>query len=140
MLQSTIERKNILNNQFAIQQLQDSLSIKFPIIDGQIRATVKQVASFYEVDKRTVERYLENFSEELKENGYEIFTGNRLLEAKKLFANDTDVGSKITILGLFNFKAFLNLGMILKESNKAIEVRQVMLDVFVETIAQKATE
>ena len=142
MLKSTIERQNILNNQFAIQQLQDSLSIDFPIVEEQLRATVKQVADFYEVDERTIKRYLENFSDELKENGYEIFTGERLMEAKRVFGRDIDVpqlSPHIKSLGLFNFRAFLNLGMLLKDSDKAREVRQIILDVFVETIAQKTT-
>ena len=38
------------------------------------------VASFYEVDERTIERYISSFSEELKLNGYEILRGKRLKE------------------------------------------------------------
>ena len=45
--------------------------------------------------------------------------------------------SKITQLGLFDFRAFLNIGMLLSESEKAREVRSVILDIVISTINEK---
>ena len=45
--------------------------------------------------------------------------------------------SKITQLGLFDFRAFLNIGMLLAESEKAKEVRSVILDIVISTINEK---
>jgi len=39
-----------------------------------MRMTIEQVADFFEVNKRTIERYLQDHEDELKKNGYEVFT------------------------------------------------------------------
>lgn len=44
---------------------------------------------------------------------------------------------KTTQLGLFNFRAFLNIGMLLTESDKAKQVRSIMLDLVISTINEK---
>lgn len=84
-----------------------------------------------------MERYLEKYEDELKKNGYEILTGKRLSDAKTHFGTDTDVGTKTTVIGLFDFRSFLNLGMLLTDSEKAKEVRSVILDIAIDTINQK---
>lgn len=70
------------------------------------------VASFFEVNIRTIERYIASFSDELKSNGYEVWKGKKLKEFlnaySKHFGTDINVGAKTTVLGVFDFKAFLN--------------------------------
>jgi hypothetical protein len=41
------------------------------------------------------------------------------------------------VLGLFNFRAFLNLGMLLIESEKARHMRSKILDIVIDTINRK---
>ena len=41
-------------------------------------------------------------------------------------------------LGVFDFRAFLNLGMLLSESEKAKEIRSIILDITIDTINKKA--
>lgn len=60
----------------------------------------KMVADFYEVEERTIERYLENFGSELSGNGYVLCKGKRLKDLKLQFASVINVGSKTTQLGL----------------------------------------
>lgn len=99
------------------------------------------VAKFFEVDIRTIERYVSDFPNELTNNGYEIIKGKRL----KLFISnlnsqdvpDINVGNKTPQLALFDFKSFLNLGMLLSESEKARALRQAMLDIVIDIINQK---
>ncbi len=50
------------------------------------------------------------------------------------FGHVINVPSKTTQLGLFNFRAFLNLGMLLAESDNAKLLRSKMLDIVIETI------
>jgi len=64
---------------------------------------------------------LENYADELKHNGYVLIRGNTLKELKLHFAYVINVGSKTTQLGLFNFRSFLNLGMLLKESERVVQ-------------------
>lgn len=95
------------------------------------------VADFYEVEERTIERYLEKHSDELAANGYVLCKGKHLKELKLQFAPVINVGSKTTQLGLFNFRSFLDIGMLLTESEKAKKVRSLILDFVITTINEK---
>jgi len=134
---SNTERQNILNNHFVIEPLQEWLGLNFPIISWEMRMTTDQVADFFEVSKRTIERYLHDHETELKKNWYEIFTWKPLQELKESLGSDINVGSKTTVLWLFNFRSFLNLWMLLTQSDKARELRRIILDVMIDVMNQK---
>ena len=74
---------------------------------------------YFEVDVRTIDNYLSNYEEELKHNGYVLCKGKMLKEFKLRFAHEIDFASKTTQLGLFDFRSFLNIGMLLNDSGKA---------------------
>ena len=95
------------------------------------------VADFYEVEERTIERYIAQNEEELNHNGYILSKGKLLKELKLQFAHVINVGSKTTQLGLFKFRAFLNIGMLLTESEKAKELRSLILDIVIATINER---
>ena len=63
--------------------------------------------------------------------------GKRLKDLKLQFAPAINVGSKTTQLGLFNFRSFLNIGMLLAESEKAKALRSAILDIVIATINEK---
>lgn len=134
---SNIERQNVLNNRFAVDEIQKSIDVEGMLFEGEYRFTKKMVADFYEVEERTIERYLEKFDKELTGNGYFLCKGKRLKDFKLQFAPVINVGSKTTQLGLFNFRSFLNIGMLLTESEKAKQLRSVILDLVIATINQK---
>lgn len=46
-------------------------------------------------------------------------------------------GAKAPQLGVFNFKSFLNLGMLLSESENAKKLRSLLLDVMIDVLNQK---
>ena len=134
---SNIERQNVLNNRFAVSKVQEHLDIEGMLFEGEYRFTKKMVADFYEVEERTIERYLEKHSDELAANGYVLCKGKHLKELKLQFAPVINVGSKTTHLGLFNFRSFLDMGMLLTESEKAKKVRSLILDFVITTINEK---
>jgi hypothetical protein len=134
---SNIDRQNILNNKYALKRIQEYIGITGMIFEGEYRFTKEMVADFFEIEIRTIERYLDKYSEELKHNGYILTKGKRLKELKLQFAHVINVGSKTTQLGLFNFRALLNLGMLLSESEKAKHLRSKILDIVLDTINQK---
>lgn len=100
-----------MNNKYAIANIQNSLGITGMLFEDEYRFTKKMVADFYEVDERTIERYIEQFADELSANGYILCKGKRLKDLKLQFGHVINVGSKTTQLGLFNFRAFLNIGV-----------------------------
>ena len=134
---SNIERQNVLNNRFAVSKVQEHLDIEGMLFEGEYRFTKKMVADFYEVEERTIERYLEKHSDELAANGYVLCKGKHLKELKLQFAPVINVGSKTTQLGLFNFRSFLDMGMLLTERKKKKKVRSLILDFVITTINEK---
>jgi len=95
------------------------------------------VADFYEVDERTIERYLESHEQELKHNGYFLCKGKLLKEFKLYYVPDINVGKFTPQIGLFNFRAFLNIGMLISESEKAKQLRSLILDIVIATIHER---
>ena len=134
---SNIERQNVLNNRFAVDEIQKRLEISGMLFEGEYWLTKKMVADFYAVDVSTIDRYLASNSDELKHNGYVLCKGKSLKEFKLQFAHLINEASKTTQLGLFNFRAFLNIGMLLTESERAKALRSMILDLVIATIHEK---
>jgi len=93
------------------------------------------------VTPRTIDNYIEKFGEELRQNGYEVLRGKRLkslkMEISKQGDDETDFVTKTTVLGIFDFRAFLNMGMLISESERARLLRQMILDIVIDTINQR---
>jgi len=135
---SNLHRQNILNNPFALQEIEKATHIQGITFEGRSVVLKEQVASFFEVTPRTVDNYIEKFGEELRRNGYEVLRGNRLKELKKAISdaggNEINFVTKTTVLGVFDFRAFLNLAMLMVESERARLLRQAILDIVIDTI------
>lgn len=134
---SQIERQNVLNNNVALPRIQEALDVKLLEFEGRYVLTKQMVADYYGVDERTIERLLVSNEEELKHNGYFLCKGNSLKEFKLRFVGDIDVAHKTVSLGLFDFRSFLNVGMLLTTSEKAKNVRSRILDIVISTINEK---
>jgi len=134
---SKIERQNVLNNKYALAKVQENLGIIGMEFEGEFFFTKKMVADIYEVDVSTINRYLAEYTEELQHNGYVLYKGKRLKEFKLQFGHLINETSKTTQLGLFNFRAFLNIGMLLSESERAKQLRSIILDIVIATIHEK---
>lgn len=137
---SAVDRQNILNNPYALAEIERAAGVQGIPFEGKTVVLKEQVAAFFEVTLRTVENYLEHNAAELARNGYEVLKGERLrtLKAaiKDLDVPETDFGniSRTPQLGVFDFRAFLNLAMLVSESERAKLLRQVILDVVIDTI------
>ena len=75
---SQVDRQNILNNENAVAEIQNQTGLQGIIFEGRLRFTKAMVASFFEVEVRTIERYVSENLEEISANGYEIIKGKRL--------------------------------------------------------------
>ena len=156
---SAIDRQNILNNLDAVKNIQEYLGVKGLLFEGEFKFTTKMVAEFYKIDIKTVRRYVENSHNEIVHNGYEVIKGQKLKLFKEQFGHfltklddieqkDIDVPlltetidnqskSRLKALALFNFRAFLNLGMLLVESEMAKAIRSKMLDIVIDTLNKR---
>ena len=134
---SVISRQNVLNNPVALPRIREALDIKPLEFEGRYVLTKQMVADYFGVDIRTISRYIENHQEELEQNGYFICKGKSLKELKLRFGKDIDVPTKTTFLGLFDFRSFLNIGMLLTESEKAKQLRSMILDIVIAVVNEK---
>lgn len=138
---STIVRQNILNNKYAVQEIQNAVGLQGVLFEQEFRFTKKQIADFFEITERTIDNYLEKNAKELEKNGYEVLRGKRLIDYKLVYSNavgnETDFVTKSTVLGIFNFRAFLNIAMLLTTSDKAKELRSAILDIVIDTINKR---
>ena len=122
---SQVDRQNILNNPYALQEIEKATRITGIPFEGKTVVLKEQVSAFFEVTLRTIENYLGKHGQELAHNGYEILKGNRLKKLKltisELNVPETDFGNitKAPQLGVFDFRAFLNLAMLITESERA---------------------
>jgi len=134
---SAIDRQNILNNKKAVDYIQTYLGVLGMLFQGEYKFTRQQIADFYAIDNSTIDRYLSQNEEELKHNGYVNLKGKALKEFKEEFGWMLQEGAKAPQLGIFNFRSFLNLGMLLTESEKAKALRSKILDIVIDTLNQK---
>lgn len=138
LISSKVARDNVLNNRYAVREMQNVVGLKGILFNGEYRLTKRQVASFFEVSERSLTACIKQNEQEIKKNGYEVISGKLLKEFKLAFAQtfgeEANFPTKTTILGTFNFRAFLNLAMLLEKSDRAREVRSLVLDIVLDTI------
>ena len=138
---SKVDRQNILNNSLAVTEIEKHTTIDAVCYDGKMYVTKELVAAFFDVDIRTIERYISANLEELSENGYVVLLGSKLkafiAAYNEHFATDINVGHKIRALSVFDFRSFLNIAMLLSESENARILRQTMLDIVIDLVNQK---
>ena len=73
-----------------------------------------------------------------QQDGYQVLRGNKLNIFKELLSGAvTDGGAKTTVMGVFNFRATLNMAMVLTESERAKEVRSRILDIVIDVFTEK---
>ncbi|URW89532.1 hypothetical protein M5E84_04695 [[Ruminococcus] torques] len=75
---SRLDRQNILNNEMAIEEIENKSGVEGIVWNNKLFVTREMTAKFFDVDVRTISRYLEQNGEELSENGYEVLRGKKL--------------------------------------------------------------
>ena len=135
---SKIDRQNILNNPVALPKIRESLDVDFVQFQGQYVITRQKAAEYYGVDIRTLTNCLSHYEQELVSNGYRVLQGEALKEFKSALGKEIDFPTKTTVLGVFDFRSFLNLGMLLTTSEKAKEVRSHILNIVISILNEKS--
>ncbi|MGB4309465.1 MAG: hypothetical protein WBI94_04190 [Candidatus Cloacimonadaceae bacterium] len=82
---------------------------------------------------------MSRYNEELTANGYEVLRGERLRKLRLQIKNNNDtetyfVNIKVPQIGIFDFRSFLNLAMLMVESERTRVLRQLILDIVIDTI------
>ena len=95
-------------------------------------ATTQQVADYYEVDISVIQKLVSRNKQELESNGLKLNSKN---DIKNLIGQDVKLEITIPNRGmkLFPKRAILNVGMLLRDSKVAKEVRTRLLDIIHDT-------
>ncbi len=156
---SAIDRQNILNNTQAIEKINNYVGLTGLLYQGEYFFTSKMVADFYAVSTRTLKNIISNYEDEVKHNGYQVIKGDKLKEFKLLFGpllsssdelsqretdfplsvenQDNQSFKRLKSLAVFNFRAFLNVAMLLTDSENAKKLRSKILDIVIDTLNEK---
>jgi hypothetical protein len=140
---SAVARQNILNNPYAVAEVEKAAGIRGVPFENSYVVLKEQVADFFEVSIRTIEAITAENIEELSKNGYAVLKGKRLKSFKEAIST-ADVPEDIfgnikqtPQLSIFPFRAFVNLAMLLPGSERARLLRQAILDIAIDTVAQR---
>jgi DNA-dependent RNA polymerase auxiliary subunit epsilon len=138
---SVVERQNILNNTYALKEAEKAIGMRGVVFENELKFTKQQTAQFLGVSTRAISNCIQNNEEELKENGYEEISGNRLkifkLLSRETFGGEVNFPTKTTRLTILNFRTFLNISMLLTKSERAKQVRSLVLDIVIDTINKR---
>ncbi|CNE74729.1 MULTISPECIES: hypothetical protein [Yersinia] len=133
------DRQNILNNSYALTHAAKHMSLGGIEFNGERLFTKSQLMEIFGISDATVERYISNYSSELKNNGYRLIKGKELREFKNLHhVSLISEGNKAPTIGVFNYRAVLNFAMLLVESEQAKIIRTRLLDIVIDTLAERA--
>ncbi|MBQ0089634.1 MAG: DNA-binding protein [Prevotellaceae bacterium] len=142
LTKSQVSRQNILNNKFAMQDLQNEIGLQGVVFQNELKFSKKQIASYFNIEERTLGYYLVNHSTELTENGYKILKGKDLkdlidaVNAQGL-NEEWSIANKTPKLAVFNFRSFLNLAMLIPKNERAKQLRSLILDVSISAINKR---
>ena len=135
---SDISRQNILNNPYALEKIESHFAFESRQLEGQAVFSKSDLVRIFQVDGRTIERYVANHGDELGKNGYQVLKGKALKNFRLADVSDMNVGDKAPSLGVFTFRALLNIAMLLTESERAKEIRSRILDIVMDVVSDKA--
>lgn len=88
-------------------------------------ATTEMVAKYYAEDIETIKKIVERHNDEIISDGYKVLTANELRDIKSL----CQIKSRARSLAIFPKRAILRVGMLLRDSKIAKELRSRLLDI-----------
>ena len=91
-------------------------------------ATTKQLSEFYGVALTTIKECYQNNLEELSNSGAKVIKGVDLKDLKTRTNNPSELFRVPSVI-VFSKRAILNVGMLLRDSEVAKEIRSLLLDI-----------
>lgn len=124
-----------LREQYSDTSVLDRVKV-VPTLPDNLHLTTEMVATFYDVDKEIVKKAVQRNRDELTRNGLRTVKGDELKQLKSELAGQGGEGHDVphlnpaaSSLTLFNRRTLLNVGMLLRDSEVAKQVRMYLLEV-----------
>jgi hypothetical protein len=116
-----------VSHEAASDVLSKAKALVFALWQGTGAATTQQMAEYYEVPVDAIESVLRRNRDELESDGLITLKGSQLKTFKQLSVKLTE--SNAGSMAVWTPRAALRLGMLLRDSEVAKQVRNVLLDV-----------
>ncbi len=113
------------SNDDSLDTLSKAKALVMAVWKGQKVATTEQIAEYYEVPEETIKTIAKRNRDELESDGLKTLSGKELKEVK-FNMNLCDSTSRLL---LWSPRSALRVGMLLRDSEVAREVRNVVLDI-----------
>lgn len=120
----------------ALEVINKAKALMMAAWKGENLATVAQLAEFYEIEENTLKQIIKRHRDELVEDGLKTLRGKALSDASDILY----LANKTTQATVFTPKAALRLGMLLRDSEVAKSVRDVLLYLAVDVVPQQSEE
>jgi phage antirepressor YoqD-like protein len=133
-----MKENELLENKEMREKLKDRIQVlnkvKALLLLPNETVTLKEVAKYYEVSERWIKEIISNdcLKEEIISDGYVMLEGQELKKFKTQLSasqfTQFDIGKRAANLALFTQRAVLRIGMLLRNSKVATEVRNQLLN------------
>jgi hypothetical protein len=122
------EKLSALSQDLALKHLNKAKSLLMAMWQGTGVATTQQMAEYYEVPIDTVQTVIKNNRDELESDGLKKLNAKELKALRSLGLSDLDIPDSTTVLTIWTPRSALRLGMLLRDSAIAKQVRTLLLD------------
>ena len=119
------EKLTALTQDTALDHLNKAKSLVMAMWQGMGVATTEQMADYYDVSVDAIESVIRRNKDELQSDGLKVLKGKELKEVVVIL---TESQTRIPSLTIWTPRAALRLGMLLRDSEVAKQVRTVLLD------------
>jgi hypothetical protein len=112
----------------ALESLNKAKGLVMAVWQGTGIATTEQMAEYYEVATETVKTVLLRHRDEFESDGIRVAKGKDLQALRSLGSDNLNLPDSTTKLNIWTPRAALRLGMLLRDSEVAKQVRTTLLD------------
>ena len=122
------EKLSVLTQDSSLDHLNKAKSLVMAVWQGSGIATTEQMADYYEVSVDVVKMTLTRHRDEFESDGVREIKGKDLKALQNQGSNDLLLPEKTTRLNVWTPRSALRLGMLLRDSAIAKQVRTLLLD------------
>ena len=130
-----LENKELREKNLGRVEVLDQVKELLMLGDSEF-ATTEMVAKYYEVKLEAIQSLIKDNREELLNNGFKLYKRSEILNVLK---GQLEITIPNRGLNLFSKRAILNVGMLLRDSKIAQELRSRLLDVVHDSETEEAS-
>jgi hypothetical protein len=122
-----IESKSLRESVIRHTEVLDKVKGLVMLPDG-LHITIKLAAGYFEVSPKTIESLIHDNRDEIESDGLKVLKGEELKKYASLFGKEASMSSKTSQFTIIPRRAILRMGMLLRDSEVAKQIRTYLLN------------